>query len=400
MRRVLAVVSLVQLVSVLPAAPAGDDAIAQPIAVLKSVAREGKNNDAVGPAWKALVSQGAAALFPTLEAIDDANPTAANWLRLAVGAIAEAEVKANRPLAAAKLEAFAKGPKYAPSARVLAYELLAAQDSTAPARLLPGFLDDPSIDLRRAAVAAELQKLEKAARPSIQADLEKLLTFARDKDQVEAIAKKLDKDYHSKVSLTEHFAFVTHWDIVGPFASAEGKALSLKHRPEVKVILDEKLKGKGGAEVKWKPFDTRDAYGVVDLNKEIGKNHDAAAYASAILVAEKETPVQIRLGTPNALQVFLNGEKLFEREEYHHGSNMDYHIGKGRLKAGNNVLVLKICQNNQKEVWTQSWQFQARVCDAAGSPLPGVTQLIGAKKSKIGSIAPKSETKETKEEKK
>jgi hypothetical protein len=102
-------------------------------------------------------------------------------------------------------------------------------------------------------------------------------------------------------------------------------------------------------------------------------------------MAEKSTPIEVRVGSPNALQVFLNGQKLFEREEYHHGSNMDYHIGKGTLNAGPNTLVIKICQNNQKDVWAQTWAFQARICDATGAAIPGVTQFVGDKKIKLGS---------------
>jgi hypothetical protein len=368
---------------------AADEAIEKPIAALKAVDREGKNNDLAGQAWKALVSQGGKALLPTLEAVDDANATAANWLLTAAGAVAEAETKAGRPLPADKLEALAKNTKFAASARNLAFELLAAQDKTAPDRLLPGFLNDPSPDLRRAAVAAELAKIEKAAKASAKDDYLKVLGFARDRDQVDAIVKKLEKDYQTKVSVAEHFGFITNWDIVGPFPSSQGKALSVHYPPEEKVVLNEKLKGKGDAEVAWKPFTTRDPYGMVDFNKEIGKNYDAAAYAAAVLVSEKETPVEIRVGSPNALQVFLNGKKLFEREEYHHGANTDYHIGKGVLKVGQNTLVVKICQNNQKEMWAQTWAFQARACDATGAPIPGVTQLVGDKTIKLGSLEEK-----------
>lgn len=380
-------VCLAVLFAIAAPASAVDESIAKPIAVIKAVNREGKNNEAVGEAWSSLVSQGAAALLPTLEAIDDSNPTASNWLQTAVGAIAEAEVKAKRPLPADKLETFVKNVKNAQMARAIAYELLAGQDKSAPDRLLPAFLNDPNPDLRRIAVAAELAAIEKSAKPSVKADLERVLTFARDQDQVEGIVKKLEKDYQTKVSLTEHFGFLTRWNIAGPFASSQGKALTLKHRPEEQVKLDEKLKGKGDAEVIWKPFTSRDKYGVVDFNKEVGKNYDAAAYATAVVVAEKASPVEIRVTSPNALQVFLNGKMIFEREEYHHGENMDYHVGKGELKAGPNTILVKICQNNQREMWAQKWQFSARVCDGTGAPIPGVMQLVGEEKVKLGSIS-------------
>lgn len=367
-------------------APAADADITRPLAVLQAVDREGKSNDAAGPAWKDLVSLGAPALFPTLEAIDDAKPTAANWLRTAAEAIAEAETKADRPLPTAKLEAFVKDTKFAPSARRLGFELLAAQDKTAPERLLPAFLNDPSPDLRRAAIAAELDKIEKSARPSVRADLEKLFAFARDRDQVDDIARRLEKQ-GAKVSIAEHFAFITHWQLVGPFESAQGKALTTSHPPETTADRVGKVKGKGGVEVGWKPYTTTDRYAAVDLNKVIGKNYDACAYALGIVVAEKETPCEVRVASPNAVQIFLNGKKLFEREEYHHGANLDYHTGKGILKAGENRVLVKVCQNNQKDSWAQSWQFQARISDATGGPLPGVTQLApGGEKVKLGHI--------------
>ena len=96
---------------------------------------------------------------------------AANWLRTAVDAIAEGEKAAGKPLPADKLEAFAKDTTHAPAARRLAYELLVAQDPAAKDRLLPGFLNDISPDLRRDAIARQLAILERLARPTIKADL-------------------------------------------------------------------------------------------------------------------------------------------------------------------------------------------------------------------------------------
>lgn len=379
------------------AAPAADDEVVRSLAVLKAVDREGKSNDAAGPAWKDLVGKGGPALFSTLEAIDDAKPTAANWLRTAVEAIAEAETKAGRPLPADKLEAFAKDTKYAPSARRLAYELLVTQDKAAPGRLLPGFLNDPSPDLRRDAVAAELARIEKATPPAT-ADLEKLFAFTRDKDQVDDIAKRLEKQ-GAKVSVAEHFAFVTHWRLVGPFDSAQGKALTTTHPPETDTDVPNTFKGKDGAEVTWQPKSTADKYGTFDLNTLVGKHHDACVYGLAVVTAENETPCEVRVASPNAVQIFLNGKKVFEREEYHHGSSLDYHIGKAVLKAGDNRLVVKVCQNNQKDSWAQAWQFQARICDGTGGPLPGVRQVTATgpgKKVKLGDISAPSTAEEKK----
>lgn len=355
--------------------PAADADLDRALAALKGVGREGANNENAAPAWKALVGAGAAGLMPALAAIDDADPRAGNWLRSAVVAVAEAEGKAGRPLPADKLEAFVKDTKNAPSARRLAFDLLGKQDPAAKARLLPGFLGDRNPDLRREAVAAELAKLEKADPAAAKAGLVKLFAASRDEDQVDAIAKKLEDEHKAPVSVTEHYAFINRWQLVGPFPSEGGKALTTAHPPETLTEPKGTFKGKGDAEVTWKPQTTTDKLGSVDLTKAIGVHKDAAAYALAVVTAEKETPAEIRATTPNAVQIFLNGQKLFEREEYHHGEQLDYHVGKGVLKAGPNVVVVKVCQNDQKQAWAQKWQFAVRVCDETGGKLPGLAQV-------------------------
>jgi hypothetical protein len=39
------------------------------------------------------------------------------------------------------------------------------------------------------------------------------------------------------------------------------------------------------------------------------------------------------------------------------------------MKAGRNVILVKICQNEQTEEWAQVWQFQLRVCDPTGNAI-------------------------------
>lgn len=364
------------LLALAPAAPlpAADPDVDRAIAALKGVGREGANNETAGPAWKALVGAGGEALLPALAAIDDADPRAANWLRAAVSAVAEAEARAGRKLPADKLEAFVTDTKNAPSARRVAFDLLGKQDPAVKDRLLPGFLNDKSPDLRREAIAAELTKLEKAG-PAAKDGLVKLFAASRDEDQVDAIAKKLDEEHKSPVSVTEHYAFINRWRLVGPFPSEGGKALTTAHPPETLTEPKGTFKGKGETEVTWKPQATADKLGAIDLTKAVGVHKNAAVYALAVVTAEKETPAEIRATTPNAVQIFLNGKKLFEREEYHHGEALDYHVGKGVLKAGPNVVVVKVCQNDQKETWAQAWKFAVRVCDATGGKLPGLAQL-------------------------
>jgi hypothetical protein len=352
-----------------------DDETARALAAIKSVTKEGKGNEDAAPAWKTLVSKGGEALFPTLEAFDEGNPTANNWLRAAVDAVAAKEAAAGRKLPADKLEAFVKDTKHAPSARRVAYELLVAQDPAAKDRLLSGFLNDKSPDLRHDAIARELGILEKSERPSIRADLEKLFVFARDKGQVELLAKKIEAN-GGKASVTEHYGFVTFAELVGPFDNAGNKAFTTAYPPEGAKDAAGTFKGKGGAELKWVPASTADREGTFDLNKllpkpaDLERYTDACAYARAVVVADKETPCEVRVTSITSVQIFLNGKKLFERDEYHHGAPFDANVGKGALKKGENVLLLKVLQNNQKESYAKVWFFSARVCDDTGGPLP------------------------------
>ncbi len=357
-----------------PAAAAPPD-VAAALARITAVGREGDGNADAAAAWKGVVAAGGPALLPTLAAFDAANATAANWLRTAVDAIAESEKKAGRPLPAGELEAFLKDSKHAPAGRRIAYELLVAADPKAPDRLLPGFTDDPSLELRRDAIAHEWKRAEKLPDAEAKALLKRLFAVARDRDQVDELAKALDKR-GEKASVTEQFAFLTHWHVVGPFDSAGGSGFAKPYPPEAAVDLAAKYPGKGGAEVGWTFHTTGQKYGVLDLTKALAKHKDAVAYAAAVVVADKETPAEIRVGSMNAVQIFLNGQKLFEREEYHHGGSTDAHVAKGTLKAGPNQILLKVCQNDQKEVWAQAWQFQLRVCDATGGPLPNVVQAV------------------------
>lgn len=54
-------------------------------------------------------------------------------------------------------------------------------------------------------------------------------------------------------------------------------------------------------------------------------------------------------------------------EVYHSGSSLDQYVASGKLKRGRNVILLKICQNEQTENWAQDWEFQLRICDAVGT---------------------------------
>lgn len=377
--------ALLAALALAAASPAADPDLARSLAALRAVSAEGNGNDAAGLAWKAVVSQGGAALLPTLEAMKGAGPTPTNWLRTAAEAIAEAERNAGRPLPAAKLEAFLKDAAQSPAGRRAAYEMLLAESPASAERMLTGFVNDPSLELRRDAIAKVWDAVKTADDPAARKlATQALFTSARDKDQVEELGKELDK-LGVPVSYTEHYGFVTHWQVIGPFDSTGGAGYETAYPPETAVDLKAKLKGKGGAELAWVPHVTADRLGMLDMNKVLGKNMDCVGYAFATLVAPAAGPVEIRAGSQNAVKIWLNGQRLFAREEYHHGTYMDQHVAKGTLKPGPNALLVKVCQNNQKDSWAQAWGVQVRLTDPIGGPLP-LQMEAGGKAQKLGFV--------------
>ena len=346
---------------------------------LREVGKEGAGAAEARKAWRELVRRGPEVLPAVLAAWDEADPVATNWLRTAVDALAERAVKAGQPLPARQLEAFVLDKRHAGAARRLAYEWLVRADATAPGRLLPTMLSDPSPALRRDAVALALKQAKEFAdrgeKPAAMAGYRKAFAAARDRDQVDQIAKQL-KAHGVKVDLAAHFGFLCRWMLLGPFDNTGGAGYRQAFPPEKKVDLTQTYAGKSEAKLRWTEYTTADPYGVVDLNKALGAHKGVVAYAFAAVRSPSARPVQIRVGTANAVQIFLNGQKLFAREEYHHGMRMDQHVGAGTLRAGRNEILLKVCQNAQTEDWARAWSFQCRLTDATGERVP-VTVLDG-----------------------
>jgi hypothetical protein len=359
---------------------------------LKSVGREGAGNEAAARAWKNVVRQGTAALPALLNAMDGANAASSNWLRTAGDAIVERALASRQPLPVEQLESFVRQTRHNGAARRLAYEWLSRVDARTPARLLPHLLQDPSPELRRDAVALVLQqaqaRLDKDDKDGARAAYRRALTGACDKDQVDLIARQLDK-LGVKIDIAAHFGFVRQWLLVAPFDNHDDRGFNVAYPPEKGVDPKATYKGKDGKEARWVCCTTKDPYGMVDLNKELDKLHGVVAYAYAVIESPKERPIHIRAGSPNGIKIFLNGKELYHRDEYHHGLEVDQHVAHATLKAGRNELLVKVCQNEQTEDWAQQWKFQLRLCDAVGAAVPfKVAAMKTDKPSKRGEARP------------
>jgi hypothetical protein len=342
--------------------------LSQALAKIRAVGAEGKGHGEAVAAAKVVAQAGASELPQILAAMDGANPIATNWLRVAAESVAQRANSAGK-LPKADLEKFLANATHSPHGRRLAYELVATVDPTAEQRLIPTLLDDPSLELRRDAVAQVLATADKPAEKPKSIELyERAFRHARDLDQIKSSAAKL-KELGQSPDIAVHMGFVLHWKLIGPFDNIDDKGWDVAYPPEKTVNLFAELEGQKG-KVRWLTHVTADEFGRVDLNKALANHKGAIAYAYVEFVADRDQPCDLRMGTSNASKVWLNGEQIGATHVYHANELVDQYIAKGALKRGKNAILVKLCQNEQTEVWAQDWTFQLRVCDAIGTAIP------------------------------
>ena len=193
------------------------------------------------------------------------------------------------------------------------------------------------------------------------------LDAARDLDQIQSISGEL-RELGRKVNLTRHFGFLVKWQMAGPFHNKDRAGFAAVFGPEKNLNLSASYNGMDG-KVKWQPYSTDDEYGMVDFNEPYGALKEVSGYAQAKFISASDSPAELRLGCKNAWKIWLNGELVFGRDEYHRGMRIDQYKLPVQLRKGTNTILVKACQNEQKEEWTVQWQFQVRVFDATGTAL-------------------------------
>lgn len=340
------------------------------VKAVRSVQNEGKGHREAILAAKKLSSLPADQLTTVLAAMDGAGELPTNWLRTCVETISQNAQAKGQKLPVDALEKFLAEKSHSPRGRRLAYELIAAVDAEVAKRLVGEMLSDPSLELRRDAVAqftAEGEKLLASEEEKGLAILKKAFQASRDLDQIKDLSAKL-KDKKQEVDLATHMGYLMTWRIVGPFDNGGDKGWDVAYAPEQGVDVAATYEGQKG-KVNWIEHTTKDDYGVVDLTQVLDKHKGAITYAYTEFVSPEEVTADLRLGSINATKLWLNGELLGANHVYHAGMEVDQYMMKGKLKKGKNQILIKVCQNEQTEPWAQRWQFQLRICDSIGTAI-------------------------------
>jgi hypothetical protein len=361
---ILLVIGIVPIVS-------ADDFDAD-IADIRAVGPQGVGSAAARKAARRLAESGPQVLTPLLVAMDTDNIVAANWFRTACANIVTRELEKGEPqLPVEFLREYVNDTRRQGRARRLVLELLDRLDPQFSTAWVPTRLDDP--DFRDDAVAAVLAAGQ-AAQDSGSADAAResyktAFAKARNSEQLLDAARRL-RSLGDAVSIVRQMGFLTDWHVLGPFDAPGKTGFAAVFPPESTVDLTAEYAGQAGP-IRWKRYETKDDLGQIDLVQAIGPVGEAVGYAYTEIESPREQQVELRCSADDNLSVWLNGEKIFGREQWLNGTRLDRFIAPAHLKAGPNRVLVKICQGPQhaNPAVPNNWTMQVRFCapDGAGA---------------------------------
>lgn len=334
---------------------------------LIEIQSNGRGNESASLAWKKIANLPPSSIPKLLHAMNQANELGDNWIRAAISKITE---RPNVSLPINKIISFLNDQKNDGDSRQQAFYIIQTYQPERANELIPTFINDPVLSLRRVAVAEKIRYAKEETNKQKRIEiLNGVLKKARDADQIKEITESMNTD-GIQTDLVELMGFFVNWKAIGPFDNSERKGFEKKYPPEDNINYNEKYEGKNG-QVSWSSFETSHELGLLDINLQFGELKEVVAYAHTQVDSELNQDVQFRIGSKNAWKLWVNNELIFARDEYHRGkTRVDQFVISGKLKKGSNDVLLKICQNEQTQSWTKQWEFNFRITDLTGTPLP------------------------------
>ena len=299
-------------------------------------------------------------LIQSLTAMKGATPVGRNWLL----GLANSLYRKSGKSQTAELTKFLADSGQDGEARYLVFQWLTTNNDVLRKELLAKMNQDSSAELRFLAIDEAMKaKLDTK-------ELSLLLDAARHPSQVVSIIEKL-KELGVTIDQSKQLGFLPEWRLIGPFDNVGTVNFDKVFPIETdwaKGTTKEEYQGKAEA-VKWKQHTTAEPDGVVDLAELYAKEKGCIIYAAAEFESEKDQDAEVRLGCINGNKIWVNGKLVMSNEVYHTGAQIDQYAEPIRLKTGKNQILVKVCQNEQKEQWAQDYKFQLRICDSTGEAI-------------------------------
>jgi len=356
----VAIVASVSTHATVSAADGAPESVAEAVTIATELAKATGTRGQTALAAQAdrIAAMPADWIVPCLAAFADATPAGGNWLR---SSLERAVDRTGDSLPADALMAVVTDRKQSARVRTLAFGWLKDRNPSRAEGLLEGMLDDPALDLRREAIEKQLAAVATADETAQKSTHRQCLAAARDVDQIERIAAWLS-EHGEKVDVALVLGFVRNWRVSEAFDNAKGVGFAKAYPPEAALPARPET-------LQWKTVESADKHGAIDLNAAIATKKGVLAYAVADVVMPRSGPAEVRIGSPCAVAVWVNGKPVMAHEIYHASEAIDQYVATAEFREGTNIVIVKCCQNEQTEPWASDWKFQLRICDSIGSPL-------------------------------
>ena len=127
----------------------------------------------------------------------------------------------------------------------------------------------------------------------------------------------------------------------------------------------------GGIELVWTPLRLADY--VIDFQEHADKaTQSSVAYAVAYIQSETERKgIVMKAGSSDESKIYLNGQEIYRNTTSRDWAADEDNVQGVHLKAGVNVLVFKVVNEDFK------WQGSIRFTDTAGQPIKGIRVRLG-----------------------
>ena len=365
MKWIAACLMLVSLVALTSA----DDPV-RDLAVIAKTGPQGAGAAAAKVARDELAKHGVEVLPQLLVAMDTSNAVAANWYRTVYEEIVARELsREGTKWPVEFFKDYVSDAQRVGRPRRLVLALLDKLEPEFRNRWLPTRLDDS--EFRFEAVGLALAAGDRAVKDKdltvAKVEFRKSFESARDSSQVLQAATKL-KSVGETADVIGQLGLVRDWWLVGPFDAPAKTGFATVFEPETKLDLAAKYRGQSGNDIGWIKYRAPDSLAQLNLNEALGTTREAVGYAYSEINVAREQAAQVRCGADDNCSVWLNGEKVFGRDQWLNGTRFDRFVTPIRLRSGRNLLLVKVCQGPQHkdpEV-PNNWSLQLRLCDEQG----------------------------------
>jgi len=233
------------------------------------------------------------------------------------------------------------------------FEAISALAQTPDLRALDAYLE--GLGGKNATVRDQCRKavatLSTAALPLIESKMEATL-LSND------VVVELQRLYNKPAAITD-------WMILGSFANPCPEPF-----PADAPAMSGQFKDPQGRPIAWKKAKVSNEQGMVNLRNQMTILDESTAYAVTELDSPSERTVEFVGGSDDTMTVWLNGKKIFE-DLGNHGWKWDAYHFRGTLRTGKNLILVK-CSNAGG-----GWEF------SLAYPAPRSGRLFEAKPQKL-----------------